>query len=599
MNIIVDFVLPLVAGICLLAAFAHLLIWLYRRCDWVHALFALVSLAAFLYVLNQRSLYQANTVDAWNAAHWRTSVILVLFYTAFPWFAASYSKVRARRTVLALNAPFVGLFLFAIPHPSGMFYSTVSNVGTRLLPWGEHVAVVVGARMSPAYFVQTLAAISVYAFALYLCRRQWRRGERVESLMLTMRVVLMGLGLVVDTLRDSGLVPLYAGEFCFVAFVITMSVSLARRLRRQAEAQERLNARLQQEIVERQQTEGVIRQLVKVSSGKFGRSFFESMAIELARILVADYACIGELHSTESDRIRTVAAVAEGKLVADFEYDLAHTPCENVLGKRVCSYPSNVAEEFPEDPLLSEWGVQGYVGVPLFGSDGSALGIMVALYHDPLANADFAELILQVFSTRVGSELERMRAEEMLRRSEEKYRRLVENAPEIIYRVHLKPELGFDYVSPSVTDVVGYTPEEHYADPTLGRRIVHPRDHDQLGAMATTDANEPMTKTIRWIRKDGTTIWTEHRIIPIRDDAGDLVALEGIASDVTERKRAEDAIREQLEELRRWHEVTLNREDRVQELKAEVNALLARLGEPGRYADPEMADREVQTETGD
>jgi PAS domain S-box-containing protein len=53
--------------------------------------------------------------------------------------------------------------------------------------------------------------------------------------------------------------------------------------------------------------------------------------------------------------------------------------------------------------------------------------------------------------------------------------------------------------------------------------------------------------------------------------------------DVTARKRAENRIREQLQELLRWQNVTLDREARIQELKSEVNGLLAELGRPLRY----------------
>jgi PAS domain S-box-containing protein len=59
------------------------------------------------------------------------------------------------------------------------------------------------------------------------------------------------------------------------------------------------------------------------------------------------------------------------------------------------------------------------------------------------------------------------------------------------------------------------------------------------------------------------------------------------ALDLTERKKAEAEIRRQLEELKRWHDVTLDRETRVLELKHEVNVLLGRLNEPIRYPSAE------------
>ena len=58
----------------------------------------------------------------------------------------------------------------------------------------------------------------------------------------------------------------------------------------------------------------------------------------------------------------------------------------------------------------------------------------------------------------------------------------------------------------------------------------------------------------------------------------------GIARDITEHKVTEDRLRSQLDELRRWQDVTLDREERILALKAEVNALRARLNEPARYA---------------
>lgn len=116
---------------------------------------------------------------------------------------------------------------------------------THLLIWlhrrNERVALASDPQIGPLYYVFILSCWAVYAFAFHLCYRRWRLGERVESLLLASSVVLFLGGSVVDTLRELGLVPLYVSEFCFVAFVVTMSVGLSRRLRRDAQEQERLN----------------------------------------------------------------------------------------------------------------------------------------------------------------------------------------------------------------------------------------------------------------------------------------------------------------------------------------------------------------------
>ncbi|WP_020507370.1 PAS domain-containing protein [Lamprocystis purpurea] len=70
---------------------------------------------------------------------------------------------------------------------------------------------------------------------------------------------------------------------------------------------------------------------------------------------------------------------------------------------------------------------------------------------------------------------------------------------------------------------------------------------------------------------------------PLHDAAGRVVGLFGISRDITERARAEEENRTQLDELRRWQRLVLGREARILELKQEVNTLLARTGQAPRY----------------
>lgn len=83
---------------------------------------------------------------------------------------------------------------------------------------------------------------------------------------------------------------------------------------------------------------------------------------------------------------------------------------------------------------------------------------------------------------------------------------------------------------------------------------------------------------------DGKEKWVQTDKVPYFDDHGDVVGIVVMAQDITERRRADLQIREQLEELLRWQEVMLNREERVLGLKGEVNELLARLNQPPRYS---------------
>src|SRR4029078_7438848 len=72
---------------------------------------------------------------------------------------------------------------------------------------------------------------------------------------------------------------------------------------------------------------------------------------------------------------------------------------------------------------------------------------------------------------------ERKRADSALRESAARFRRLAENALDMIYRYRVLPTPGFEYVSPAAPEITGYTPEDFYADPDLAYKLVHPDDH--------------------------------------------------------------------------------------------------------------------------
>jgi PAS domain S-box-containing protein len=139
-------------------------------------------------------------------------------------------------------------------------------------------------------------------------------------------------------------------------------------------------------------------------------------------------------------------------------------------------------------------------------------------------------------------------AEQALRLSEQRYRNLIENSRDLVYRISFVPQQHFEYVSPSATAITGYTPEEHYADPYLGYKLIHPEDLPLLQKIATEGIKPDQKLVLRWRRKDGRLIWMEQQNTPIFDAQGNLIALEGFAQDVTERKEAELALQNLLQE---------------------------------------------------
>jgi PAS domain S-box-containing protein len=124
---------------------------------------------------------------------------------------------------------------------------------------------------------------------------------------------------------------------------------------------------------------------------------------------------------------------------------------------------------------------------------------------------------------------------------ENRFRLLAEHAQDVISRYRVLPTPAFEYVSPSVEAVLGYSPAAFYAEPGLMARLVHPDDRHLLetepGAPRVAD-----TVVMRMQHVDGHWVWLEQRSTPVLDVAGALVAVEGAARDISDRMRAEASI---------------------------------------------------------
>ncbi|MEI7849987.1 MAG: PAS domain-containing protein, partial [Chloroflexota bacterium] len=144
----------------------------------------------------------------------------------------------------------------------------------------------------------------------------------------------------------------------------------------------------------------------------------------------------------------------------------------------------------------------------------------------------------------------RTQVEKALVNSEQRFHRMAENAQSLIYRYELSPHRGFTYVSASVTNMTGYTPQEHYADPDLGLKMVFPEDRQLLDNIILNRDTIHKPLELRWVRKDGSVFWTEQRNVAQFDGDGNLVAIEGIANDISDRQRSEQVLFESEEKLR-------------------------------------------------
>lgn len=150
---------------------------------------------------------------------------------------------------------------------------------------------------------------------------------------------------------------------------------------------------------------------------------------------------------------------------------------------------------------------------------------------------------------------ERRRVETALRESEQKYRFLADNLQDVLWTVDLN--LRSTYVSPSVEKVLGFTPEERKAQSVEEQltpeslRRASKRLAEELALAAGNEVSEdrPVVMNLDFIAKNGEIVCLETVMSFIRSEAGRPLGVLGLSRDITDRKRAEQALRESEQRL--------------------------------------------------
>lgn len=195
-------------------------------------------------------------------------------------------------------------------------------------------------------------------------------------------------------------------------------------------------------------------QMLARSADLVGENVFPALVEGVAKSLCVRWVFLSRPFPHDPARATTIAVWNDGPS-KNMEYDLAGSPCADIMGEGACCYPENVQRLFPDDKLLRDMGAQSYVGIPLMASNGNVIGLIAALDDKPIENADTAREILSIFSGRAASEIERIETSS----DNERLGRIVEDSISEAY-VFKGDNYRFELVNRGARENLGYSLEE-------------------------------------------------------------------------------------------------------------------------------------------
>jgi len=368
------------------------------------------------------------------------------------------------------------------------------------------------------------------------------------------------------------------------------------------------------DITARKRADESLRLIVEGTATATRDAFFPQVTKTIAAALDVRYAFVAELADPTGKRVRTLSLWNGKEHVENITYDTKGTPCEETLAGDYCFYPSNVQQSFPEDVWLKEAGIESYMAIRLFDSNGKVMGHMGIMDVKPIEASETNTAFLKIFAARAADEIGKLLIDKELKEVQQELEvRIEERTKELSLKVaelnktrealqkseerllmaqevgrvgtwDWNPNTGELIWSDEIYRILGLSPDKVTPTYELFLDTVHPGDRELLNSAVTAALHEKQQYRLDFrIVKADRTEGIAHAQGEVRfDKDGRPVRMIGVFQDITERKQIEDKLREltYIDELtgianrRSYEKGIANEWNRARRMKAPLSVIM-------------------------
>jgi formate hydrogenlyase transcriptional activator len=201
----------------------------------------------------------------------------------------------------------------------------------------------------------------------------------------------------------------------------------------------------------------ILQTISEATSGLVGKDLLNGLCRNFTKALKMQFAVIAECIEEGSTQVRTICFVNGDSVADNIEYDTTGRPCELILSGKEIFVPQEVYKKFP-----AAQGIEAATGVPIHSSvTGKVIGHIIVSNLQPVSEESNQLAVLKIFASRVGAEIERMKAEKELQRQmreNEFYAFTINHLREAVFWIDQDGNIW--QANDAAAELSGYTKEE-------------------------------------------------------------------------------------------------------------------------------------------